>query len=102
MKYPKLPFWLLAAALFTAAAVLFVTSWKAPARASDTVQASARYLLVDRGGRVAVCAAASDTASSFTSIRVSSLPSADQTALRGGIPAWDETALAMLLEDLGC
>ena len=89
---------ILAAALATAAAVLFVARWR-PREAEKS--AAARYLLVEQSGRVAVCASDADGARELTAIRVELLPSADREELCRGIPAADAPALARLLEDLG-
>ena len=60
------------------------------------------YVIGEYEGRVAVFAAGEDAAPrEITSIRVHYLPSADRNALKKGIGAAGEPALAALLEDLG-
>ena len=90
---------LLAAALMTAAAVLFLAGLAEP---GGNKAVSAQYWLIDHGGRVAVCPLTSGEQRHSTPIRVELLPSADQAELQNGIPAADAAALARLLEDLGC
>lgn len=81
-----------------------------PPRAAETMAElvpseaprSAGYVLTEYGGRVAVCGAGPDAAPrEVTSIRVYYLPSADRNALKQGITAANDLALAALLEDLG-
>jgi hypothetical protein len=63
---------------------------------------SAGFVLGEYGGRVAVYGAEADAPPrEITSIWVHYLPSADRNALKKGISAANELALAALLEDLG-
>ena len=60
------------------------------------------YVLGEYQGRVAVYGAGEpDTPREVTAIRVHYLPSADRNALKDGISAVGDPALAALLEDLG-
>lgn len=64
--------------------------------------ASKGFVLCEYQGRVAVFGAGeADAPREVTSIRVHYLPAADRNALKKGISAVSEPALAALLEDLG-
>ena len=59
------------------------------------------FVLGEYDGRVAVFGAGAEAPREITSIWVHYLPAADRNALKKGIDAANELALAALLEDLG-